>query len=83
VSAWQAASFLLVFLGFINFVSLLVNWHVGLVLPFWAGGAKAAGVGTALWMKQALGVMLPVTNTLVVLIFCVQAVKAAWHCLRW
>ncbi|KAF8072865.1 hypothetical protein HT031_000525 [Scenedesmus sp. PABB004] len=75
--AWQAASFLVLFLGFINLMGLLANLHLGLFLP-WA--AKPQGV---LLVKQLLGTALPATNTAVVLIFCLQAVKAAWAVLRW
>lgn len=78
-SAWQAATFLLVFLGFINFVGLLVNWHAAFVLPWMAPKATAS----SLVMKQMLSVALPITNTAVVLIFCLQAIKAAWACLTW
>jgi len=78
-SAWQAASFLLFFLFFINFVGLLANLQMGWVLPWTAAKASAS----SLWLKQLLTVALPFTNTVVILIFCMQAIKAAWTCLKW
>jgi hypothetical protein len=80
-SVWSQASFLLFFLFFINFWGMMVSFQtVGWGLPWMA--AKAAPVG-ALWTKQLLSVAVPLTNTLVVLIFCMQAIKAAWTCLKW
>jgi hypothetical protein len=79
-SAWQAATFLLMFLGVVNFMGLLVNVHCGWFVPFWAQSKASAG---ALWLKQLMNVVQPVTNTVVVLTFCIQALKAAWLCVRW
>jgi hypothetical protein len=80
-SVWSQASFLLFFLFFINFWGMMVSFQtIGWGLPWMA--AKAAPVG-AVWTKQLLGVAVPLTNTLVVLIFCMQAIKAAWTCLKW
>lgn len=81
ISVWQATHFLGCFLVIINLVGLLVNVHVGMFVPWWGGVAKAPA--SALAMKQVLSVALPVTNAAVVIIFCLQAVKAAWCCLRW
>lgn len=78
VSAWQAASFLLFFLCFINFWGMIANFQVW-GLP-WAAAKTSA---TSLWLKQLLSFVVPMTNTVVVLIFCMQAVKAAWTCLKW
>jgi len=78
-AAWTSATFLVMFLFLINFAAFLINIQASFQFPFWA--AKQA-VGT-LWVKPILDVVLPVTNTSVILIFCVQAVKAAWNCLRW
>eukprot|EP00882_Tetradesmus_deserticola_P006027 GHRQ01006345.1.p1 GENE.GHRQ01006345.1~~GHRQ01006345.1.p1 ORF type:complete len:129 (+),score=59.56 GHRQ01006345.1:43-387(+) len=77
-SAWQAASFLLFFLGFINFVAMLANFQLGMFLP-WVAVKPQGG----LLAKQMISTVLPLTNTVVVVIFCLQAVKAAWACLRW
>jgi hypothetical protein len=76
----QAASFLLFFLGFINFVGLVASFNLGMFMPW---GVVAAKSNTTLMAKQLLGVVLPLTNTLVVLVFCAQAIKAAIACLRW
>lgn len=73
----QAASFLLFFLLFINFWGMVANFQTGWCWPWMA--AKPAG---SLWLKQLLGWAVPFTNTLVIVIFCMQAVKAAWTCLR-
>jgi uncharacterized membrane protein len=78
-ATWANASFLVMFLVLINFAAFLVNIQASFQFPFWA--AKQA-VGT-LWVKQVLDVVLPATNTSVILILCVQAIKAAWNCLRW
>lgn len=79
-SAWQAATFLLFFLAFVNLIGLLTTFNPWMFLP-WT--SKTPAVQGTLYVKQVLGVVLPMTNTLVVLIFCLQAVKAAWACLRW
>lgn len=50
---------------------------MGMFLPW------TAVKGHGLVVKELLGVALPLTNTAVVLVFCLQAVKAAWACLRW
>lgn len=71
-NTWQAASFLLFFLLFVNFWALIANFQMGWGLPWMA--AKPAG---GLWFKQLLSYAVPFTNTAVVLIFCMQAVKAA------
>lgn len=79
VSAWQAASFLLFFLFFINFVGLLSSLQVGFMLP-WTAAKASAG---SMWIKGLLSFAVPFTNTLVTLIFCMQAIKAALTCLKW
>lgn len=76
-TTWQAASFLLFFLLFINFWGMVANFQTGWCWPWMA--AKPAG---SLWLKQLLGWAVPFTNTLVIVIFCMRAVKAAWICLR-
>lgn len=84
-SAWQAASFLMFFLVFINFWGLMLNmqWGWGWGWP-WMPAAKTAAAGWAtVGLKQLLNFVVPLTNTAVVLIFCMQAVKAAWTCLKW
>lgn len=78
--AWQAAAFLLFFMAFINFVGLLTTFNPWLFLPWMA---KSPAVQSTMYVKQVLGVVLPMTNTLVVIIFCLQAVRAAWACLKW
>lgn len=77
--AWQAASLLLLCVGIINFASFVVSLQAASVFPFWA--VKPAPI--TLLMKQALEWAVPFTNAAVILLFCIQAVKAAWHCLRW
>lgn len=79
-AAWQAATFLLFFMAFINFIGLLTTFNPWIFLPWMS---KTPAMQGTLYVKQVLGVVLPLTNTLVVFIFCVQAVKAAWACLRW
>lgn len=59
-SAWQAASFLLFFLGFINFAAMLANFQLGMFLP-WVAVKPAGGV----LAKQLISTMLPLTNTVV------------------
>eukprot|EP00879_Flechtneria_rotunda_P003092 GHRR01003313.1.p1 GENE.GHRR01003313.1~~GHRR01003313.1.p1 ORF type:complete len:201 (+),score=50.50 GHRR01003313.1:113-715(+) len=78
-TAWQAASYLLFFLCFINFAGFVATFNVGMFMP-WAVAKSSA---SSLWFKGLLGIALPMTNTVVMLIFCLQAVKAAWACLRW
>eukprot|EP00775_Hariotina_reticulata_P010266 gene10266-10425_t len=80
ISAWQAASFLLFFLGFINFVGPLASFNLGMFMPW---GVVATKSNTALMAKQLLGVAVPLTNTSVVLVLCAQAIKAAIACLKW
>lgn len=79
-SAWQAASFLLFFLCFINCWGWIANMQMGWTLPWVAVAKPAAG---QLFLRQLLGVAVPLTNTVVVIIFCMQAVRAAWTCLKW
>jgi hypothetical protein len=78
--AWQAASLLLLCVGIINFSSFVVSLQAASAWPFW-WAVKPAPI--TLLMKQALEWAVPFTNASVILLFCVQAVKAAWHCLRW
>jgi hypothetical protein len=84
-SAWQAASFLMFFLVFINVWGLMLNmqWGWGWGWP-WMPAAKtvAATSWASLGLKQLLNFVVPLTNIAVVLIFCMQAVKAAWTCLK-
>lgn len=79
-NAWQAATFLLFFMVFINFIGMITTFNPYVFLPWMA---KSPAVQSTLWLKQTLGVVVPITNTAVVLIFCLQAVKAAWTSLRW
>jgi hypothetical protein len=58
--AWQAASFLLFFLGFINFAAMLANFQLGMFLPWVA--VKPQG---SLLAKQLISTVLPMTNTVV------------------
>lgn len=47
-----------------------------------AAKTVAATSWASLGLKQLLNFVVPLTNTAVVLIFCMQAVKAAWTCLK-
>jgi hypothetical protein len=78
LGAWQAASSLALFVLCVNVAGLLAHVHAGFFLPPWV--AKPA---YAVAVKSVLALALPLTNTTVVLIFCLQALKAAWKCLRW
>eukprot|EP00878_Enallax_costatus_P004582 GHUV01004823.1.p1 GENE.GHUV01004823.1~~GHUV01004823.1.p1 ORF type:complete len:219 (+),score=55.27 GHUV01004823.1:171-827(+) len=79
-NAWQAATFLLFFMAFINFIGMITTFNPWMFLPWMA---KTPAVQSTMWLKQTLGVVVPITNTAVVLIFCLQAIKAAWTSLRW
>jgi hypothetical protein len=57
---WQAATFLLFFLGVINFVAMLANFQLGMFLP-WVAVKPAGG----LLAKQMISTVLPLTNTVV------------------
>ncbi|KAF6266822.1 hypothetical protein COO60DRAFT_1697273 [Scenedesmus sp. NREL 46B-D3] len=70
--AWQAASFLLFFLGFINFVAMLANFQLGMFLPWVA--AKPQG---GLLVKQLISTVLPLTNTVFSGLSMVGALAAA------
>jgi hypothetical protein len=85
--AWQAASFLLLFLVVINVAGAIASFHLAASSLSWFGwfGVKPAAVAGAGLSKSVLSLItaaVPTANTLVVLVFCVQAVKAAWLCLR-
>jgi hypothetical protein len=58
--AWQAATFLLFFLGFINFVAMLASFQLGMFLP-WVAVKPSGG----LLAKQMISTVLPLTNTVV------------------
>jgi len=96
---WDAAMFLLFFLGFINVAGWIALWRAQAAIgaasaaaPWWAALAPGGGGGGALVAPSAplLAVLLkrlvlffvPLTNTAVVLTFCVAAVRAALACLR-
>lgn len=80
VPAWQAASFLLFFWCFINVVGWMLNFQVALpTAGFWAKAPPPPQ--SSLWLKELVNMVRPFTNTAVVLIFCVQAIRAAWVCL--
>ncbi len=85
--AWQAASFLLLFLVVINIAGAIASFHLA-ASSFtwfgWGGGVKAAAAG-GFFTRPMLGAItaaVPLANSAVVIVFCVQAVKAAWLCLR-
>ena len=97
-AAWHAASFLLLFLAVINIAGALVSLHLAatsLSAPWlgWfglkpaaaalAGGGAAGGVPTARLLLSAAAAAVPAANAAVVVVLCVQAVKAAWRCLRY
>jgi hypothetical protein len=85
--AWQAASFLLLFLVVINVAGAIASFHLAASSFSWFGwfGVKPAAVAGSGLAKPVLSLItaaVPTANALVVLVFCVQAVKAAWLCLR-
>lgn len=72
----KATGFLLFFLSVVNFVGLLARFQMGMFLPaLWWGKNNAMLVAA----RQSLDVCIPLCNTAVVLIICVQAMRAAWR----
>jgi hypothetical protein len=85
---WQAASFLLLFLVVINIAGAIASFHLattGFSFFGWGFGAKSAATGLSVFSRPMLAVItsaVPLANTAVVIVFCIQAIKAAWMCLR-
>lgn len=84
---WQAASFLLLFLVVINIAGMIASFHLAASSITWFGWgfkqqAAAGGMLLAKPMMMAITAAVPAANSCVVLVFCVQAVKAAWMCMR-
>lgn len=84
--AWQAASFLLLFLVVINIAGAIASFHLAAASFTWFGwgGVKAQAAGSFFTrpMLGAITAAVPLANSAVVVVFCIQAVKAAWLCLR-
>lgn len=82
---WQAASFLLLFLLVINIAGAVASFHMAAsTFSFFGWGFKQQATSGLLARPalEAIAAAVPLANTGVVLVFCVQAVKAAWMCLR-
>lgn len=89
-AAWHAASFLLLFLAVINVAGGLASLHLAASSFAWFGwwgvkqqAAGAAGAALARPLLAAVSAAVPIANAAVVLVLCVQAVKAAWRCVRY
>ncbi|GBF94022.1 hypothetical protein Rsub_07290 [Raphidocelis subcapitata] len=82
--AWQAASFLLLFLVVINIAGAIASFHLAAASFTWFGwGVKqqAAGFFARPFLTFITSVV-PWANSAVVVVFCFAAVRAAAVCLR-
>lgn len=71
-----AASFLLVFMMFINTVGLIARFNVNAFVP-----AVARDTFLHQFFKNCVPVLVPICNTAVVLLVCFVAAKTAWRVL--
>lgn len=75
---WEAASFLLFFFSFFNFISVLVKFQTHMFVP-----AAAKNTMFHALVRDGIPSAVPLCNTLLVVLLCVQAFKAACAVIRW
>lgn len=73
-----SAMFMMSFLSFINLVGLLATYQTHLFVPAAAKGSWLYG-----FVKFGIPSLVPLCNSAIVLLVCLQAVRVAWRALHW
>ncbi|MEW5298122.1 MAG: hypothetical protein WDW38_001141 [Sanguina aurantia] len=73
-----SAMFMMSFLSFINLIGLLATYQTHLFVPAAAKGSWLYG-----FVKCGIPSLVPLFNSAIVLLVCLQAVRVAWRALHW